>query len=184
MRIFLFNLLLITGISAQAQLGSPLNGLTYAQRGTFSNGYSSSDSNKANHKWSLYKYAGISTGFSFMNGASATMFSVPFGLQLNRRLNNNLYGFVGLSAAPVIVNLNSTVRNPAMYKNNPLYSGPNMGNLGLYSRFEAGLMYISNDKTFSISGSIGIERNTNTLYPPYNNFYQQKQHFPATPVYR
>jgi len=37
----------------------------------------------------------------------------------------------------------------------------------MYSRAELGLMYINNDKTFSISGSIGIEKNSYPLYP-YN----------------
>ena len=47
-----------------------------------------------------------------------------------------------------------------------IFSTP--GSVGLYSRAELGLQYINDERTFSISGSIGVERSS---YPvlPYNN---------------
>jgi hypothetical protein len=40
---------------------------------------------------------------------------------------------------------------------NPFSAGTN--NFSLYSRAEIGLSYINDDRTFQISGSIGVERN-------------------------
>jgi hypothetical protein len=54
------------------------------------------------------KYTGISTSFSFFKGGNATIVSAPLGLQLNRRLNNNLFAFAGVSAAPSYVNFRSS----------------------------------------------------------------------------
>jgi hypothetical protein len=39
--------------------------------------------------------------------------------------------------------------------------------MSMYSRADIGLMYVNDAKTFSISGSIGIERSTYPLLPYY-----------------
>src|SRR3712207_1698471 len=108
-------------------------------------------------KWFVSKYTGLSTSFSFFKGGSASVFSVPVALQLNRRLNNNLYAFAGITAAPSYVNLRSSFLNTDFSKTGRQNSF-NQAGLGLYSRAELGLQYINDDRTFSISGSIGIER--------------------------
>lgn len=110
-------------------------------------------------KWFVSKYTGISTSFSFFTGGSATVFSAPLGLQLNRRLNNNLFAFTGVSVAPSYVNFNSSFMNAdfnEMSANRSFKSSA----LGIYSRAELGLQYINDDRTFSISGSIGVERSS------------------------
>jgi hypothetical protein len=122
-------------------------------------------------KWSLQPYAGFSTSFSSFKGGSATIFSVPLGLQLTRQLNNNLYAFAGIYAAPSYVNFNRAFMNAPMGKFNS-------ANMSLYSGIEGGLMYINDQRTFSISGSIRVEQNNFPAYPYYNPNNLQKQ-----PVY-
>ncbi|MGH2563931.1 MAG: hypothetical protein ACRDE5_05430, partial [Ginsengibacter sp.] len=51
---------------------------------------------------------------------------------------------------------------------------------GTYSSASLGLMYINDSRTFSISGSIGIERSSNPLLPFYTgNPYRQATVTPA-----
>jgi len=117
-------------------------------------------------KWFVSKYTGISTSFSFFKGGNATIFSAPVGLQLNRRLNNNMFAFAGISVAPSYINFNSSFINSDFSKMNG-NSGFKSSALGIYSRAELGLQYINDERTFSISGSIGVER-SNFPMPLYN----------------
>ncbi len=135
--------------------------MNYMQREAFTPYHSIPDSNNVNKKWSLHKYAGISASYSFFNGGNASVISAPIGLQLNRQLNNNLYAFAGISAAPSYINFNRAFMNTDLNK-------INSGNLALYSRFEAGLMYVNDQRTFSISGSISVDRSSFPVYPYYN----------------
>jgi hypothetical protein len=124
----------------------------------------------AKKKWSLQPYAGFSTTFSSFRGGSASILSVPLVLQLTRQLNNNLYAFAGIYAAPSYVNFNRAFMNTPMGKFNS-------GNMSLYSGVEGGLMYINDQRTFSISGSIRVEQNNFPAYPYYNPNNLQKQPF-------
>jgi hypothetical protein len=121
-------------------------------------------------KWSLSKYSGISTSVAFFQRGNATIVSAPIGLQLNRRLNNNLYAFAGVSAAPAYLNFSRTFMYDD-FKTNQQTSLFRSGSLGLYSRAELGLQYTNDEKTFSISGSIGIGRSSYPLlqYGQINN---------------
>jgi hypothetical protein len=134
-------------------------------------------------KWFLTSYSNIGIGFNFMNGSSATVVSAPVGLQLNRQLNNNLYAFAGVSLAPTYVNFGRSFLSPGMAKP---YAGSGVKSdyFGLYSSVNMGLMYVNDARTFSISGSIGVERNNYPmlLYPPAN--MQRANAFTPTPVYR
>ena len=144
-----FSILITTAVSAQI---SPFQGL---------NGFQSNNK-QLSKKWSLTKYAGLSTGVGFWGGTRTGMFSAPVGLQLNRLLTNNLYGFAGVSAAPTYF---SAFRlSPTM----PLTTGHlntfQFNQSSIYTRAELGLMYVNDQKTFSISGSIGVQR---AAYPAY-----------------
>src|SRR3954452_25314254 len=97
--------ILIASITLKAQTFFPGSFADYTQRQAFINRSHFSDSAQ-NKKWFLNKYSGISTSFSFFRGGNATIVSAPIGLQLNRRLNNNLYTFAGISVAPAYVNFN------------------------------------------------------------------------------
>jgi hypothetical protein len=148
-------------MAAQAQVGY------LPMRST--SAYSYMDSTAlSTRKWSLQPYAGFSTSFSAFKGGSATVFSVPVGLQLTRQLNNNLYAFAGIYAAPSYVNFNGAFMNAPMGKFNS-------GNMSLYSGIEGGLMYINDQRTFSISGSIRVDRSNYPVYPYYNGNNLQKQ---------
>jgi hypothetical protein len=116
-------------------------------------------------KWFVTKYIGLSTSFVFFKGGSATVFSAPVALQLNRKLNNNLYAFAAASVAPSYITFNNFYQpynNNKSLQNNSLYK-PNGADV--YGRAELGLMYVNDAKTFSISGSVGIERSSYPIMP-------------------
>jgi hypothetical protein len=96
------------------------------------------------------------------------------GLQLNRRLNNNLYAFAGVSVAPAYTNFNNAFLSADINKINPNNSFIKGNNFGMYSRVDLGLTYVNDAKTFSISGSIGVERSSYPLFP-YNQINTTRQ---------
>jgi hypothetical protein len=169
MRVVLVLAALMTFLSIKAQTAFPESFADYTQRETFADRNHLKDS--ARHKnWFLSKYSGISTSFSFFRGGNATTIAVPMGLQLNRRLNNNLYAFAGISVAPAYISFNHAFLSPTtdkFYQNNTFLKS---NSFNMYSRAELGLMYINDEKTFSISGSIGVERSNYPVfpYPIYN----------------
>jgi hypothetical protein len=164
MRIVLSVLALISFISSKAQTHLPISSMNYALWQPFPAYNLLGDSSHLNQKWRLSSYTGISAGYSFFNGGSATAISAPVGLQLTRQLNNNMYAFAGISAGPAFFSSRSFTE-PFLYKS---YPGGNFSNgygFGINSRVEMGLMYINDAKTFSISGSIGVERSSYPIYP-------------------
>ena len=174
MRLLLIAIICSFSAQAQAQTGLPLNYMDYAQRYPLASHNYFSDSTP-NKKWSVSKYIGLTTSYGFFNGGSATMLSVPIGLQLNRTLNKNWIAFAGVSVAPVYINFNHAFVSST---NNKFGQGNGFtGNhLDMYSRAELGLMYINDAKTFSISGSIGIERSSNNyILAPQNQASLSRQ---------
>jgi hypothetical protein len=165
MRVLIVLLLLpLSVIKAQTLLPGSFS--DYRQQQNFINGSHNNDSSY-NKKWFLSKYGGISTSFSFFSGGNATVLSAPIGLQLNRKLNDNLYAFAGISVAPAYINFNRSFLSPDMNKNWQSNSLLRYNNFGMYSRAEMGLRYVNDAKTFSVSGSIGVERNSYPVYPFY-----------------
>lgn len=126
-------------------------------------GQNSSDS-LSTPKWLLTSYKGLSTGITVFRGGHASFVSAPMGLQLNRRLNDNLYAFANVSVSPSFVSFNSSFLSTGMPKPN-IYNF-NQNNFGIYPAASVGLMYINDAKTFSISGSITTERYSYPM-PPY-----------------
>ena len=145
-----------------------------------------SDSSYLHHtpirKWSVTTYSNVGVGFSFFNGRSATIVSAPVGLQLNRRLNDNLYAFTGVSLVPAYINFNRPFPSTGFKS----YTGADFKSnyFGVYPSVNMGLMYVNDARTFSISGSIGIQKSNDPilLYSPAN--MQRINSFPLTPVYR
>jgi hypothetical protein len=116
----------------------------------------------SNKKWFFSRYSELSAGYIFFRGGSANYISVPVGLQLNRRLNSNLYAFAGVSVNPTYFNFNQPIpAGKGFYTNSML--GAN--NFGIYPRAELGLMYMNDEKTFSVSGSISVQRGGYTAFP-------------------
>jgi hypothetical protein len=127
-----------------------------------------------NKKWFLSRYSAIAAGYSFFKGGSFSYISAPVGLQLNKKLNNNLYAFAGVAIVPTYINFNQPVPLSGM---NKFYNNNTFGanNFAVYPRAEMGLMYINDEKTFSISGSISIQ--SGNYYTPARpaRFNQNKQ---------
>ncbi|HEY2726871.1 MAG TPA: hypothetical protein VGI61_06835 [Parafilimonas sp.] len=147
--------------------------MDYTQRAAFASHNHFKD-NVANKKWFLTTYSAISTDFVFYKNGNATVLSAPVGLQLNRTLNKNLYAFAGVSAAPAYINFNDAFLSANINKTNSNNSFLKSNNFGMYSRVDLGLTYINDAKTFSISGSVGIERSSYPLFP-YNQINTTKQ---------
>lgn len=155
--------LFVTKANAQTVFPSIYPG--YVQQGSFANNLISSDS-ISTKKWSFNKFGGLSTGFTFFKGGSATVFAAPIGLQVNRRLTNNLYAFANVAVAPAYVSFNRQFLNTNVNKfgqNNSF----NSNGLNLYSSASLGLMYVNDAKTFSISGSIHVEKSSYPSMPFY-----------------
>ncbi|TDH23353.1 hypothetical protein EXU57_17940 [Segetibacter sp. 3557_3] len=106
-------------------------------------------------KWSFNTFQGFSAGFS--RGFST--YSAPMGVQLSRALNNNVFAFGAVSIAPTYMNFNRSFLTTDFSKggNNNFFR---TGNLGVNPRAELGLGYTNDARTFSISGSIGIEQSS------------------------
>ncbi len=110
----------------------------------------------SDRKWHLNSYTGLSAGTIFSRYGGASYVSVPFGLQLTRPLNNNFYAFTGISAAPTVFSANRFLADP----------GSKPYDLKLNARLEGGFIYVNDARTFSISGSVGVERGS---YPAYQS---------------
>ena len=177
MRSIIALVLLMNAFNLNAQSYLPVGIGTYAQRPMLADQSFLNDSTPGK-KWFVSRYTGISTSFIFSKFGNATVVSVPLGVQLNRKLTNNLYAFGALSLAPSYVNYNGSFMAPAPnnFRQQPGFMKSSQ--LNLASRAEMGLMYVNDAKTFSISGSIGIETNTypSQLYPA------QRNAAPAVPV--
>ena len=158
----------VSGLKAQTFLSQiPVHN---RYTGMFTKNFQINDS-ISNRKWSLIRYSAVASQFAFFNGGNASIFSVPIGMQLNRRLNNNLYAFAGVSVSPAYINFsrsfmandfNKSIQNRAF----------NSGSLGVYSRAALGLQYVNDERTFSISGSISVDRGS---YPMFQNNTNSKQ---------
>lgn len=164
MRGLLVTLILFCSMGLKAQTFFPFNSVNALQQHRFTNPNFSNE-NISNKKWFVSRYSAISAGYSFFRGGSFNYISAPIGLQLNRKLNNNLYAFAGVSVAPTYINFNQPM--PLTGMNKGLYGSSMYGanNFGVYPKAELGLMYVNDDKTFSISGSISVQRGG--YYMPY-----------------
>ncbi len=146
----------VFAISVKAQTALPASFMGY--HSPYSPMHYSDNAGNTNKKWFVSRYSAVSAGYSFFKGGSFSYISAPIGLQLNRKLNNNLYAFAGVSVNPTYINFNQPIlfngANKGFY-NNGMF-GPNQ--FGVYPKAELGLMYVNDEKTFSISGSISVQR--------------------------
>ena len=111
------------------------------------------------HHLQVVPYASFSAGFVFLNGGISYV-SAPLGVAVVRPLNNNLAAFSSLSVAPTFFSMSRLYSTPAA-------SLPFSGNeFGFSTRLEGGLMYTNDARTFSISGSVSVERGSYPVYAP------------------
>ncbi|WP_205509948.1 hypothetical protein [Longitalea arenae] len=166
-RTIVFAAILCSALTAKAQ--SPLRfGAMHGAQPAFGHFQQTGDSNKLQKKWFITKYAGISSGFLAFNGGSGSFLAAPMGLQINRPLTNNVYAFAGVSVTPTLFHFNGAFAQPLANKTGFL----NANNFDINPAAYVGLMYINNEKTFSISGSIGVSRTNYNYYSPlYAPFY-------------
>jgi hypothetical protein len=113
--------------------------------------------------WQLRSYASVSAGYLFLGRGGMSYFSAPVGVALYRRLNSNFTAFAGVNIAPTVFNMSRLYTDPA-------YPANRFTNLGVNAGIQGGLIYTNDAKTFSISGSISVERGSYPVYsPPRNN---------------
>ena len=179
MRRFIIFALLISTTTLKAQM--PLTGGSlYNNYPTYLDGNLYRGDSISTKKWSINRFSSLMTGFTFYNGGSASFLSVPIGLQLNRRLTNNLFAFARVSAAPTYMNFGRSFTAGDFGKGDAQNAYWKPGNLGLNPRAEVGFQYVNDERTFSISGSIGVQRSTYPLMP-YNqvNPSRSNQYIPS-----
>lgn len=110
-------------------------------------------------RWQVLPYASVSAGTIFFNGGISYL-SAPAGITLVRPLNDNLAAFSNLSVAPTIFNMNSLYSAPG-------WQSPYPGTAyGLSTQVSGGLIYTNDARTFSISGSMSVERGSYPVYQP------------------
>ena len=119
------------------------------------------DSSRFSSKWQLRPYASMTAGYIFINGGISYL-SPSVGLGLFHPLNKNVTAFAAVSAAPTIFSVNRLYTMPAM---NPANGFSRPYNLGVNAGIQGGLMYTNDAGTFSISGSVGVERGSYPVYP-------------------
>jgi hypothetical protein len=166
MRIPLLLALIIFTGTIKAQTAFPVGFSPVNYRGAFDYNANAADSN-SHKKWFLTRYSALSASYSVFKGGHATVFSVPVGLQLNRRLTNNLYAFANATIAPAYVTLNRSFTKADFNKGLPHNGVFKSSGLDMYTSASLGLQYINDARTFSISGSISVERGNYPLLPYY-----------------
>lgn len=162
MRTFFFIMMVNVGLIIQAQTPLTVSNRTLFQQRSFAGNHHFTDSLPAK-KWFVTKYAGMFAGINIFNGNVVPVIAVPIGLQLNHRLSNNWYAFAGVAVAPAFTNFNQSFFNTGKTINQNNFLQTNR--FGMYSKAEMGLMYVNDQKTFSISASIGIEKSSYPLLP-------------------
>ena len=175
----LFAFIMFTA-TVNAQSFLPGNFTGYPQRANFANNLHSLDS-FSGKKWSFSRYTALSTSYTFFKGGNATIIAAPIGLQLNRRLDNNWYAFANVTVAPAYVNLNQSFLTSGINKNYQR-NGFQSNGLNIYSSASLGLQYINDAKTFSISGSISVEKSSFPMLPYYQPVSTKSN--AVIPVYR
>ena len=106
MRILFIFFTIIFATTLKAQTDLPASFQNNIGNSTFIHNNNLNDS-IAPKKWFISSFSGISTGYTFFRGGGAGFFAAPLGLQLNRRISNNVYAFAGVTVAPAYVNFNS-----------------------------------------------------------------------------
>jgi hypothetical protein len=165
MRILLSTIILTTFLSAKAQSYLPGHGLAFGftpwQTFIPSIPLGGRD---LTQKWQLIPYASLQAGYTFFNGGVSYV-SVPAGIALFHPLTNNISAFAGVSTSPVAFSVSRLYTDPAVNGSYPGNFSRPYG-LGLNAAVQAGLIYTNDARTFSISGSVQIEKGSYPVYQP------------------
>jgi hypothetical protein len=109
--------------------------------------------------WQVRPFTTFSGGYVFSTRGYANYLSAQTGWMLLRPLNNNISAFAGISAGPTLYRIGSTP-----FSNN-------IGGLNLTAGVTGGLIYTNDARTFSISGSVSVERYSYPAYAPARATY-------------
>lgn len=165
-RILFITALLAAAVAANAQTPVPFGGLSTSPL-SFGRYNHTIDTNGLRSKWSLVKYASISTGFVAFRGGSGSFLSAPLGLQLNRQLTDHLTAFGGISITPSYFYSNNAFYQPGFKNGGFGENYMNRGSFGTYPAAQVGVMYTNDQHTFSISGSVSVSRSTYGGFAPF-----------------
>jgi hypothetical protein len=115
-----------------------------------------------NEKWQLIPSAGLSAGYVYANHSGVSYLTAPLSLTLYHPLTPNVTAFGGVYAAPTVFSGN--LYAPSPYNQ---FSGADFTRgLGINAGIMGGLMYTNDAHTFSISGSVHVERGSYPVYSP------------------
>jgi hypothetical protein len=156
MRTILVILASITLLSAKAQTHLPVYpwGLGFGA----SQPMSMAPLPGSTQKWQLRPSASIQAGYVFYNGGISYL-SAPLQLNLYHPLTPNVTAFGGVYIAPTVFSMANPYGSPFQ---NPGY--PNRYNMTINPGIQGGLIYTNDAHTFSISGSVRVEKGS---YYPY-----------------
>ncbi len=118
--------------------------------------------------WQVRSYTNFSAGYIFSGRGGASYVSAQTGLVLIKPLNNNFSAFASASVGPTYM-IGSLPYSPL-----PNHAFNNFNGLNLNAGISGGLIYTNDARTFSISGSVSVERYSYPLYgqptpPPPSN---------------
>lgn len=169
MRALLVIVALVTVLGAQAQI-PVVGGLGYTpwQMAPLNSNYLKTNS------WQLRPSVGLDAGYIFYNGGISYL-SAPLALTLYRPLTTHFTAFGGVYAAPTVFNVNDLrVASPMnqRFSGSP-FSGPY--GLGINAGVQGGLMYTNDAHTFSISGSVILQRGSTPVYYPSQRVGNSKE---------
>jgi hypothetical protein len=120
----------------------------------------------------LQPFTSVNVGYMFL-GSGVTYVSAPVGLVLYRPLNSNFTAFTSASIAPTFFHFSSLYNTPF---HNPAYPGSSFNGFGVNAAVSGGLIYTNDAHTFSISGSIILERGSYPMYIPPARTTVRKQY--------
>jgi hypothetical protein len=109
-------------------------------------------------KWQVQPYASVEIGYTFFRGGGVSYASVPAGVVVIHPLTSNVSAFAGVAVAPVAFSMNQLYSPSGNNFSRPYGLGGN-------AAIQAGLIYTNDAKTFSISGSIQVDRGSYPVYP-------------------
>ena len=163
MRILMSILILTASLSTKAQSYFPGHGLAlgYAPWQPYIPGVVLGNVDPT-HKWQLRPYASAEIGYTFFRGGGVSYTSIPAGIVLVHPLTNNLSAFAGAAIAPVAFSMSQ------LYTSYPGSNSSRPYGLGGNAAIQAGLMWTNDAKTFSISGSVQMDRGSYPVYPSNN----------------
>ncbi len=112
--------------------------------------------------WQLRPSFDVYAGYIFYNRGISYV-SAPLALTLYHPITRNVTAFGGVYAAPSIFTINDLRAAPVngQFSANPFNQSYN---LALNAGIQGGLMYTNDAHTFSISGSVSVQRGTTPVY--------------------